>query len=106
MRPSISEVGTGLEKLSYSLQYVQERLHRRTGMICTSIGERGAVKALVSILTSLTLRFADWVIRLTRLNAIAHSRTVKSTSCTDFRTRQYSYYLRPACFSEASPKTS
>ena len=30
--------GTGFEKSSYSLQYVQERLQRRMGMMCAMIG--------------------------------------------------------------------
>src|SRR6266853_4421267 len=34
----ISSSGTGLEKSSNSLQYVQARLQRRLGMICTKIG--------------------------------------------------------------------
>ena len=33
-----SPIGTGGEKSSNSLQYVQARLHRRTGMICTRKG--------------------------------------------------------------------
>jgi hypothetical protein len=32
-RQSISAVGTGLETLSYSLQYAQERLQRRIGIM-------------------------------------------------------------------------
>ena len=33
-----SSIGTGFEKSSYSLQYVQERLQRRIGMMCAMIG--------------------------------------------------------------------
>jgi len=40
IRRSISSVGTGLEKSSNSLQYVQERLQRRVGIIWASTGCR------------------------------------------------------------------
>ncbi len=33
-------VGTGFEKSSYSLQYVQDRLQRRMGMMCAMMGWR------------------------------------------------------------------
>src|SRR5206468_12164109 len=38
MRSSITSIGTGSLVLSYSLQYVQDRLHRRIGTICTNTG--------------------------------------------------------------------
>src|SRR3989338_154903 len=38
IRRNSSTVGTGGEKSSYSLQYVQERLQRRIGIKCTSKG--------------------------------------------------------------------
>src|SRR5579871_6736735 len=38
MRDFIVSSGTGLEKSSYSLQYSQDRLQRRMGMICARMG--------------------------------------------------------------------
>src|SRR6476661_296666 len=38
IRSSIVSIGTGSLVLSYSLQYVQARLHRRIGTICTKTG--------------------------------------------------------------------
>src|SRR5436190_4679432 len=38
IRRNMISVGTGLEKSSYSLQYLQARLQRRMGMICASSG--------------------------------------------------------------------
>src|SRR5687767_8763803 len=35
---SIVSIGTGSLVLSYSLQYVHDRLHRRIGTMCTSTG--------------------------------------------------------------------
>ena len=40
MRAMTVSVGTGLEKSSYSLQYVQDRLHLRIGMMCAMMGWR------------------------------------------------------------------
>src|SRR5579871_2035162 len=38
MRDFIVSSGTGLEKSSYSLQYSQDRLQRRMGMMCARMG--------------------------------------------------------------------
>src|SRR5436190_18873531 len=38
IRSSIVSIGTGSLVLSYSLQYVQARLHRRIGTLCTRTG--------------------------------------------------------------------
>src|SRR5829696_1965811 len=38
IRASIVSIGTGSLVLSYSLQYVHARLHRRIGTICTRTG--------------------------------------------------------------------
>src|SRR3984885_10467343 len=38
MRPFIVSSGNGFEKSSYSLQYSQERLQRRIGMMCARMG--------------------------------------------------------------------
>src|SRR5688572_1334151 len=38
MRASIVSSRTGSDVLSYSLQYVHDRLHRRIGTMCTSTG--------------------------------------------------------------------
>ena len=46
MRCSITSIGTGSLVLSYSLQYVQARLHRRMGTMCTSTGWRVEANAL------------------------------------------------------------
>ncbi len=61
MRAYISSIGTGSEVLSYSLQYVQERLHRRIGTMCTSTGCFVETNARVVCLTP----------RVNLLNALA-----------------------------------
>ena len=38
LRSSMKSIGTGSLVLSYSLQYVHDRLHRRIGTMCTSTG--------------------------------------------------------------------
>src|SRR5215472_11383330 len=58
MRRNISLVGTGFEKSSNSLQYVQERLQRRVGMICTSSGCRIERSPFASMRASRSLRCA------------------------------------------------
>src|SRR4030095_2675459 len=64
IRPSISAVGTGFEKSSYSLQYAHERLQRRMGMICASTGCFGDFNALAIIRASRTRRLTARTLRL------------------------------------------
>src|SRR5258706_5910584 len=51
IRSSITPIGTGSLVLSYSLQYVQARLQRRIGTICTNTGCRVEANARTVCLT-------------------------------------------------------
>src|SRR5208283_5072051 len=57
-RSFISSSGTGLDTSSYPLQYVQSRLHRRIGMMCTRIGCLVSVSAFPIIHNSCRRVFA------------------------------------------------
>ena len=61
----ISSSGTGFEKSSNSLQYVQAKLHRRVGMICTRKGCSVESKAFAIASTS---RARVWKKRSARQN--------------------------------------
>src|SRR5437764_8416056 len=54
IRSSIASIGTGSLVLSYSLQYVHARLHRRIGTMCTRTGCFVEAKARVVCLTPRT----------------------------------------------------
>src|SRR5438034_2798556 len=56
MRRSISAVGTGGDVSSYSLQYLQARLHRRIGMICAAMGWLVDARAFAARLNSRAFR--------------------------------------------------
>jgi hypothetical protein len=58
MRCFIVSSGTGFETLSYSLQYLQERLHWRIGMMCAITGWSVEAKARPIIASSRTRRCA------------------------------------------------
>src|SRR5580704_778000 len=78
MRPFIVSSGTGLEKSSYSLQYSQESLQRRIGMMCARIGWSVDAKPLAIIFNS----------RIRRLEAI----TRRCMDGDDFCILNHSYY--------------
>ena len=71
MRLFMTSSGTGLEKSSYSLQYSQERLQRRMGMMCARIGWSVEASPLAIIFNS----------RSRRLEAITRRRTVDDDFC-------------------------
>ena len=58
MRRFIVSNGTGLEKSSYSLQYLHARLQRRIGMMCAITGWSVETIPLAIILNSRIRRFA------------------------------------------------
>ncbi len=58
-RSFISSSGTGFDTSSYSLQYVQSRLQRRIGMMCTRIGCFVSISAFAIIHTSCRRVFAN-----------------------------------------------
>ncbi len=57
IRRFIVSSGTGLEKSSYSLQYLQARLQRRMGMMCAMMGWSVEANPLAIILNSRIRRF-------------------------------------------------
>src|SRR5271169_902913 len=56
MRRFIVSKGMGLEKSSYSLQYLQDRLQRRMGMMCAITGWSVLANPLAIIINSRTRR--------------------------------------------------
>src|SRR5271157_4671016 len=62
--------GIGLEKSSYSLQYLQARLQRRIGMMCAITGWSVEATPLAIMMISRTRRFAAMTRRRTALDVI------------------------------------
>src|SRR5689334_12204139 len=58
-------VGTGFEKSSYSLQYVQDRLQRRMGMMCAMMGWRVDIAPQAIMRSSRSRRAKDRIPRRT-----------------------------------------
>ena len=65
-RRSISSSGTGFEMASYSLQYVQERLHRRMGMMWARTGCVWSARAHSALPRILALRFISRAVTFMR----------------------------------------
>src|SRR5947207_12199435 len=67
-------VGTGFEKSSYSLQYVQDRLQRRMGIMCAMMGWRVDIAPQAIIRSSRSLSAKDRALRR-NLNPMSGIRT-------------------------------
>src|ERR1035438_619541 len=70
IRPIITSFGTGGEKSSYSLQYVQDRLQRRMGIMCAMMGWSVLIAPRTTVLNS----------RSRRVKALAVRRSLKDVS--------------------------